>query len=144
MIGADRTVAELSERIANHDPSVSRRQAILIVDEEERLQGIISRGDIVRALQQDASGSMTVSAAGSGKVVVTFPEESLHSAVGKMLRQGIGRLPVVDPQERTRILGYVGRSDVLEARLRAHEEEEQREKGGWWGAAGEMKRAGQT
>lgn len=128
-IGADMTVADLSDRIAKLDPELSKRQAILI-EGEGRLLGIISRGDIVRALEADPSGAMPVSAAGTAQPILAFPDESLHGAVGKMLKHDIGRLPVVDSPDKKRILGYIGRADVLEARMRMHEEEERREKGG--------------
>jgi CIC family chloride channel protein len=38
-------------------------------------------------------------------------------------------LPVVERDDQKRIVGYLGRADILAARLRAHEEEEVREKG---------------
>lgn len=41
----------------------------------------------------------------------------------------IGRLPVVDRTEPDRVLGYLGRSCILSARLRQHEEEELRHRG---------------
>ena len=129
VINARTTVAELSDRIANFDPSVCKRQGILIVDDEGRLTGIISRGDVVKALQADPAGAAPVSAVGSAELVLAFPEEPLQSVLAKMLKHDIGRLPVVDPQDKTRILGYLGRADILEARLRVQEEEEHREKG---------------
>ena len=46
-----------------------------------------------------------------------------------MLKRDIGRLPVVERSGSGRIVGYVGRADILAARMRLHEEEELREKG---------------
>jgi chloride channel protein, CIC family len=60
---------------------------------------------------------------------VSYPDETLQTAVGKMLKRDVGRLPVVDRSGTGRIVGYVGRADILEARMRLHEEEELREKG---------------
>ena len=50
----------MAERIARHDPAVARHQALLIVDDAGILAGIITRGDILRALDKDSSGAMTV------------------------------------------------------------------------------------
>jgi CIC family chloride channel protein len=61
-------------------------------------------------------------------VVITYPDEPLHSALTKMLQEDIGCLPVVDPAKPTRIVGYLGRAAILSARQRFHEEEHLREK----------------
>ncbi|MGH8025020.1 MAG: CBS domain-containing protein, partial [Limisphaerales bacterium] len=49
--------------------------------------------------------------------------------IAKMLKHDIGRLPVVNPDEPERAIGYVGRADILNARLKLHEEEEARSQG---------------
>jgi CBS domain-containing protein len=47
--------------------------------------------------------------AGTRDVMVTYPEELLHDASNKMLRHNIGRLPVLDPKNPRRVIGYLGR-----------------------------------
>jgi chloride channel protein, CIC family len=123
------SVGELSERISKSDSVISRRQATLIVDANSKLVGIITRGDLFRALQQEPAGKRTVLAAGKTNLEVTFPDETLDDAIGKMLKLDIGRLPVVSREDVRKIVGYLGRADILEARLRRHEEEELRERG---------------
>jgi len=122
-------VGELAERIAGRDPVVSRHQGMVVVDGDGKLVGIITRGDVLRALDQDPSGSMNVLEAGSRRLVVTYPDEVLHEASSKMLRNDIGRLPVVDRKDPTRVVGYLGRPGVMAARLRRLEEEHVREPG---------------
>lgn len=128
-VPATLTVSELSDRLAQNDPALSRRQGTLIVDEQQRLAGIITRGDIVRALRSEGNHNLTVAEAGSTELTVAHPDEPLHRALSKMLRQNIGRLPVVDRHEPTRVLGYLGRTAILSARARAHDEEHIRQKG---------------
>jgi H+/Cl- antiporter ClcA/CBS domain-containing protein len=128
-IPAEMTVGELSGRIAKNDPAVSRRRGTLIVDADQRLAGIVTRGDLVRALENSPSGKVSVLEAGKTSLIVAFPDESLHDAVGKMLRHDIGRLPVVKRDEPDRAVGYLGRGDILSARMRLHEEEESRSHG---------------
>jgi chloride channel protein, CIC family len=114
---------ESADRIARHDPAVSRHQAMVILDASGRLAGIITRGDILRALDSDPLGTMSVLEAGSSDMVVTYPDEILHEASIKMLRHNIGRLPVVDRNDPRRVLGYLGRPGIMAARLlRLHEE----------------------
>jgi chloride channel protein, CIC family len=128
-VAPDMTVAELSRRIADGDPVLSRRQGTLILTKENKLAGIITRGDLLRSLQQNPAGAMTVLEAGKRDVVVAYSDEPLHDAISRMLRYNIGRLPVVNRQEPGKVLGYLGRSGVLAARARHHEEEEIRGRG---------------
>ena len=51
------------------------------------------------------------------------------AAVTKMLRNDIGRLPVVSRKNQRELLGYLGRASVMAARLRRLEEEHIREQG---------------
>ena len=122
-------VTELSDRIAQRDPVLTRRQGIPIVDEEHQLVGIITRGDVLQALEQGTKGNTTVLEAGSRDLVVTYPDELLHEAVTKMLRNDIGRLPVVSRKNQRELLGYLGRASIMAARLRRLEEEHIREQG---------------
>jgi len=128
-IPSDMTVAELSRRITNGDPVISRRQGTLILDKEGKLAGIITRGDVVRSLQQSPAGTMTVLEAGKQDLVVAYPDETLQDAIARMLRHDIGRLPVVSRQETGAVLGYLGRASILAARVRYQQEEEVRSRG---------------
>jgi chloride channel protein, CIC family len=132
VVAADMPVGELAERIARHEPEVSRHQAMVILDRNGKLAGIITRGDVLRALAEDPTGAMTVLEAGIRDVIVTHPEEVLHLAAAKMLRNNIGRLPVVDRADPRRVVGYLGRPGIMAARLRRLHDEHVREPG-WVG-----------
>jgi CIC family chloride channel protein len=122
-IPADTTVGALAQRIAQHDPAVARHEALLILDDAGKLAGIITRGDLLRAFDKDSSGTMTVQEAGSARLVVTHPDELVSEAAAKMLRNDVGRLPVVDRADHRKVVGYLGRSGVMAARLvRLHDE----------------------
>jgi len=112
-----------SDCIATGDPVLSRRQGTLIVNDKDQLVGIITQGDIVRALRTNGSTETTVGEAGSTDLVVAYPDEPLHAALTKMLNRDVGRLPVVDRSNPTRVVGYLGRAAILSARMRMHEEE---------------------
>ena len=122
-------VAELAERVAKHDPAVTHHQGVFIMDANGRLAGIITRSDIMHALEKDPSGKTSVLDAGSPNPVVTYPNEILYDAATKMLRADVGRLPVCSWEEPGRPIGYLGRSQILAARLRRLEEEYVREPG---------------
>ncbi len=120
-------VKELLERISGADPLLTTRQAMPIVDADNGLAGIITRGDVVRALgRQPDGGDLTVLEAGSRNVVVAYPDELVRDAVDRMLEHKIGRVLVVSRENPRRLLGYLGRSRVMAAHLiRLREEIEQ-------------------
>jgi CIC family chloride channel protein len=128
-IPARMKVTELSDRIAQRDPQVADRQGLPIVDENEQLVGIITRGDVLRALGQGVDSDTTVLDAGSSNLVVAYADEVLHDAVAKMLRNNIGRLPVVSREDSHHLIGYLGRANLMAARARQLEEEHFRERG---------------
>jgi CIC family chloride channel protein len=128
-IPATMTLAEFSDRLASGDAQLNRRQGTLIVNNCNELVGIITRGDVVRALRQNETAHMTVAEAGSREMAVTFADEPLHAALTKMLNLNIGRLPVVERGNPKKIAGYLGRAAILSARMKIHEEENLREKG---------------
>lgn len=122
-ISATARISHLADRIAENDPALAGRQATLVVNKDGRLTGIITRGDVVAALQDDPAIDVTVGESASSDLIVTYPDETLSVALIKMLEKDIGRLPVVDPADPSRILGYLGRAAILSARLRFHQEE---------------------
>jgi len=49
--------------------------------------------------------------------------------VRRMLENDIGRLPIVEREDPKKLVGYLGRSGVMAARVRTFEEEHVRERG---------------
>ena len=83
---ADTTVAELSRRIADGELPVASRQGTILLDSNGELAGIITRNDLILALQRDPSGTTTVlEASKKSGVVVTYPDETLRDATTRML-----------------------------------------------------------
>lgn len=130
VIAAGTKVGEVADRIARHDPAVARYDALLIL-EDGKLVGIVTRGDILRALDKDSTGMITVEQAGCTKLVVTYPDELMSEAAAKMLHQDVGRLPVVERGDERKAIGYLGRAAILTARTRRLHDEHVLEEG-WW------------
>ena len=128
-VPGDMWLVDLADRIARRDPEVSQHQALFIMGVDGKLAGVITRGDVFRALDKDSTQSMTVLEAGTRDVVVTYPDEALHDASAKMLLNNIGRLPVVDRKDPGHVVGYLGRHGIMAARLRRLDEEHVRESG---------------
>ncbi len=128
-VPASTRVREVADRIEHGDEWLTHHHAVLIVNRNAELVGIITRGDVARALRKDSSGSLTVLEAGSDRPIVTYPDELVYNAIAEMLEHNVGRLPVVSRGNPRRLVGYLGRSSVLTALLRQIEEEKMREPG---------------
>lgn len=125
------TVGEIASRIAAHDPVLSLQQSFPILDENGRLSGILSRGDILRAVEKGDMAKSVIEA-GRREPVVAYPDESLHDALAKMLYHEVASLPVVERDDAGQMVGLLTRASMLEARLGRFQEEHVREKG-WLG-----------
>lgn len=128
VIAPDMPLAALAERLGRGDARLSRRAAVLIGDEQGRLCGIVTRGDVLRALEDPANATRPVGELVRRQPAVAYPDQSLHEALTTMLRRQVGRLPVVERGSQ-RIVGYLGRPEILAARLRRLHEEQALEPG---------------
>ena len=126
----EENVRALADRFAQGDLAASRHQALPIVDSEGRLQGLVTQGDLLRALQTEPEGTMTVLDAGARSLVVAYPDERVFDAVTKMLQNNIGRLPVVDRGNPQSMVGYINRANVMGS-WRGHLQEESVREHGW-------------
>jgi signal-transduction protein with cAMP-binding, CBS, and nucleotidyltransferase domain len=131
VVAATTTVTALAARLAVGDTDLSRRQGTIIVDARQNLVGLVTRNDLMKALQGPAPHEMPVSELVRRGVITVQPESTLHDAVALLLKHDIGRMPVVSVADPRRVVGYLGRADILAARMRLHDEEETREHGPW-------------
>jgi chloride channel protein, CIC family len=115
-------VSDLIDKINQHDPYLTRHQALVIVDENDALCGIVTRGDLLKAISQGHS-DWTVLEAGTEDVVVAHPDDTVRDALARMLQNEIGRLPVIDPKHPKKLVGYLSRASVMEAHFKTHHEE---------------------
>jgi CIC family chloride channel protein len=98
-------VEALAVRLAAHDAEIAPHYAWPILESDGTLAGIITRGDLVRATGRGDDPRRTILEAGSRAPIVAYPDELLEEAVDKMIRHGVGRLPVVARRSPGRLLG---------------------------------------
>ena len=127
-VPATMTVGDLVDLVARHDPRLGRHHGAPIVTADGRLAGIVTRSDLARALEQEAGIHRSVLDAGSRELIVAHPHELVHAAATRMLVHQVGRLVVVDPADPLRLLGYLGRRNIFEARAGQLMEEDRRER----------------
>ena len=128
-VPASLPVDGLFQRLADEDPVMARRQEWVVVDDDGRLVGLVTRGDLVRALDRDDGEAATVEELGSRRLVVTHGDELLEEATAKMIAHDIGRLPVVDRDDPSRLVGLLGRAGVMAVWLHASRDEHARDSG---------------
>ncbi|MHB1261463.1 MAG: chloride channel protein, partial [Thermoplasmatota archaeon] len=85
-----------------------------IVDGDGKLAGIVTRRDLARHMQA-GKGAEILGTVVPGLCITAYPDEMLHKARDRIFQQEIGRLIVVDKDERRTILGILTRSDLLRA-----------------------------
>ncbi len=136
------TVAELAEASSGNKPLLNLAEGLPIVGKDGQLAGIVTQGDLLRALENHPGGRITVLEAGSDSPVVAYPDEPVVDALHRMLQHDIGRLPVIAREDPRKLVGYLNRSNILGAWTRQLEEEGLREHG--WLARWQAARDGGT
>lgn len=86
-------------------------EEVLVKDERERLNGIITLSDVSRIMQQGINGELQICDYMTRNIVTVRLDETLKNCRTIMLKNGIGRIPVVEDGE---ILGVIRKKDILE------------------------------
>jgi len=128
-LAEDMTIAELAESSKGPNPPLDLREGLPIVGKDGKLAGILTQGDLLRALESNPKGEITVAQAGSQTPIVAYADEPLEDALHRMLRHDVGRLPVVRRSEPDKMVGYLNRSNLLGAWTRQLEHESVRDDG---------------
>jgi H+/Cl- antiporter ClcA len=85
-------------------------QGFPVVSDTGALMGVLTRRDLGNARDEATLGALITRAP-----VAVFEDQSLREAEDAMVRQNVGRLPVVKRDEPTIIVGILTRSDLLRA-----------------------------
>jgi CBS domain-containing protein len=104
----------------------AERRAIPIVDRQNKLKGILTQGDYLRAIEA-GDLNQSILDAGSQQLVTVDEDEVVRAAVEKLLGFHIERLMVVNSSKPNEMIGYIDRSTILDAHLRWYKEENHRE-----------------
>ena len=130
-IPAAMTISILAARISKGEQGFNLSQGLPIVSKDGHLVGVVTQGDLLRALEKNPGGSATVLEAGSQPPIVAYPDEHVLDALHRMVRHNVGRLPVVSREDPLKMVGYFDRSNILSAWTRQVEDEGLQEHG-WY------------
>jgi H+/Cl- antiporter ClcA/CBS domain-containing protein len=117
-LNATQTLAEVRQWLANHS-SASHHQGYPVLDEREQLIGVVTRRNI---LDRDHTEESLVRDLIQRPPAVVFEDSSLREAADHMVRERVGRLPVVTHDDPQNVGGIITRSDILAAHTRRLEE----------------------
>ncbi|MGD0994642.1 MAG: chloride channel protein [Candidatus Bathyarchaeia archaeon] len=82
-----------------------------VLDDNGKLVGMVTLTDVLKVNPEQRATTM-VSSVMTKELITTIPDESLYTAFGKMTSNQIGRLPVVEPGDSTKLIGIITREDV--------------------------------
>lgn len=95
---------------------ITHHHGLPMID-DGRLTGVVTIGDLDRAMQNDLPGDTAVReiATPRSRLITVSATDSIGEAMRLMGRNGFGRIPVVDQENPDTFLGMVRREDVINA-----------------------------
>lgn len=111
---ASRSQAEARAWLSSPDQG-PRHQGFPVVELDGTVVGVLTRRDLLPC--QAGDGSTPVRALLHRQLAVAYPDNTLREAADHMVRERVGRLPVVS-RSTGRLLGILSRSDLLAAHER--------------------------
>ena len=127
-IPADVYGADIVRRLLLQDPVFGNRHSWPLVDKSGALVGILTRGDLLRAMNEE-DNDRTMLEIGESPPVVAYPDDQLEDALNLMLRANVSHLPIVDRKSPARLLGMLSRGSIATAYRSALDEEDEVEPG---------------
>jgi len=89
---------------------VTSHQGFPVVDRDEHLIGVITRRDFMGASPETRLRDLV-----HRSPAVVFLDSTLREAADHMVRENVGRLPVVAREDPRKVVGFITRSDLLTA-----------------------------
>ena len=96
--------------------------AVVLVDDDMRIEGILSERDIVRAVAQEGAGVLSTPASGqmSRQVITASERDTVDQVMGRMSEGRFRHMPVV---RDGRLIGVVSIGDIVKRKIEQAERE---------------------
>ncbi len=85
-----------------------------VLENDGRLAGMVTREDINKAIGRGDT-DVEVKTIMSKNLTVCFPDESLKTALNKLAGRNVGRIPVVERENKEHIIGILTRKSIISA-----------------------------
>jgi H+/Cl- antiporter ClcA len=106
----------------------ARQRLYPVVDDAQRLQGVVTRGDLQRLVDlAPGNAAAQLAMIMRRSPAVAYPDEPLRVVVYRMAESGLTRFPVVE-RDTMRVVGMISLTDLLKARTVNLEAERRRER----------------
>jgi len=89
------------------------RKGFPVISSDGRLRGIVTLSDVRKAFESDRR-DVLVRDVMTKRVVTVYPDETLQTALEKMVLRKLGHLPVVDPNKPNKLVGMLDREAILD------------------------------
>ena len=90
----------------------SRHAGFPVLDSKGKLSGIVTLSDL-RSKVKYGEVDKKIGDVATRDVEVAYPDETLEAVLRRLASKQIGRLPVVDRLDKTKLLGLITRSDIV-------------------------------
>jgi len=108
-VSTEMPVSELMSKLAR-----SGHHGFPVVDKNGSLFGCVTLADVEAHMTSDIE-SLKVEDIATKSLIVAFPDQSMHEVMLKLGAKDVGRIPVVDREDRTKLLGVLRRHDIISA-----------------------------
>ncbi|MFP4636600.1 MAG: chloride channel protein, partial [Nitriliruptoraceae bacterium] len=122
-VSEDEPIGQLQQRFRRSGP---HGFAVVAADDPERLVGVVSVSDLIRAIGPEGGqeSALDDDPRTAGDIcthdpLTATPQDPVFRAVQRMAAADVGRLPVVSAEDHRRLVGIVRRADVVSAYQRA-------------------------
>jgi len=89
-----------------------------VVDKAGHLKGVVTVADL-EAKMTSANKNLTAADIATTNLITAYPDESLHDVLHKLGDSEVGRIPVVDRKEPSKLVGVLRRHDFIRAYTKA-------------------------
>jgi CIC family chloride channel protein len=108
--------------------SPTLHEALPVIDPEDGLVGIVTYGDLLRAMTQDRGDASAIEV-GTTDLVVGYRDERIFEAAIRMASDDIEQLLIVSRDDSSELVGLLDSQNLMTSALRQLEEEQIREEG---------------
>ena len=105
------TLVQIADRFAK-----SKHHGFPVVDNEGNLRGMVTLADVEAKM---SSKELTVADISTTHLITAYPDETLHDVVHRLGTSEVGRIPVVDRKDPSRLGGVLRRYDIVKAYAKA-------------------------
>ena len=93
----------------------SHRHGVMVIDDANRLVGVLTLQDLAHAKQHEDWEELPAREVMIRTLLTAHPDDTMGDALQRIAVRDIGRLPVVDANDPTRLLGIIRRQDIVRA-----------------------------